>query len=441
MRKLLLICLLGSLSISCSSTPKNGKEVSVAEKPSEADAAQMEDDFLKTEVKTEEVESAEKFDDEKTAKGTDEIGSSVSADLADASREIIGGNTERAIDILSGAVDEEKGGFLAAFNLGVLREHQGQNDKAANRYFQSLQKNSGFSPALENLVRLYLKGGRVTDAQRLVDRFTADRPEVLGHRAVGLQVQLYKGAYEDVIANAKANLKKDERHVPTMIALAEANYRLGRNELAKSIIETAVALRPETSELFYLAGLVELNLGSKSGAIANFKQAIALSEHFPEAHNNLGVLFHEVRDYASAEAEFKAAIRDFPDFKEAYLNLGNAYKGGKKYKDAEMAFKRALAMDEKYPDAHFNLGILYLDSDVPGMDAIPRLQKSVESLSRYKEVVVGMKKGDPIDKYIAEAKKAIEVEKQKLEMMREAPKENEEEDEEESGDGDTEENE
>ncbi len=429
MRNLILICLLTSFSVACSGktnkpdAPVNETSVGGDGVAEGGTAPEISDDFLNKEIKTEEVESAGKFDGVKTSKGSDEIGPDVKADIADASRERTGGNVERAIEILAGAAEEEKGGFLAAYNLGILREQQGQSDKAANRYFQSLQKNSGFSPALENLVRLYLKGGRIVDAQRLVDRFTADRPEVLGHRAVGLQVLLFKGAFEDVIANAKNNLKKDERHVPTMIALAEANYRLGRNELAKSIIETAVELRPERRELFYLAGLVDLNLGSKAGAIANFKQAIALSEHFPEAHNNLGVLFHEVRDYAGAEAEFKAALRDFPTFKEAYLNLGNAYKGSKKYKEAETAFKRAISLDEKYPDAHFNLGILYLDSELPGIEAIPRLQKSIASLSRYKEVVVGRKKGDPIDKYIAEAKKAIEVEKQKLEMMRESPKE------------------
>ena len=435
MQKILVLLCLSLFAFSCSSAPVKKGEEKIIEKPTAADAEQMQDDFLKNEVVSEEAASADQFDDAETKKGSDVIGTRVSADLADASREIEGGHDDRAIDILSGAVDEEEGGFLAAFNLGVLREHQGQNDKAANRYFQSLQKNSGFSPALENLVRLYLKGDRIADAQRLVERFTNDRPDVLGHRAVGLLVQLHKGAYEDVIANAKINLTKNERHVPTMLALAEANYRLGRSELAKSVIETAVALRPERSELFYLAGLVELNLGSKSGAISNFKRAIKLNAHFPEAHNNLGVLYHEVRDYESAESEFKLAIRDFPTFKEAYLNLGNAYKGGKKYKDAELAFKRAITMDEKFQDAHFNLGVLYLDSAVPGLEVIPRLQKSIASLSRYKEVAVGLKKGDPADKYIAEAKKAIEVEKQKIEMMRESPQDGS--DEEDGDDGES----
>jgi tetratricopeptide (TPR) repeat protein len=167
---------------------------------------------------------------------------------------------------------------------------------------------------------------------------------------------------------------------------------------------------------------VELKLDKKPAAIANFRKAVELRPQFPEARNNLGLLYHEARDYEAARLQFEEAVRVFPDYKHAFLNLGSAYKGLSRFRDAELAFKRAIEIDPQFADAHFNLAILYLDSDIPGMDPIARLQKSVDTFGQYKAVNKTMAKDDPANKYLEEARKAIEIEKQKQEMMREAQK-------------------
>jgi tetratricopeptide (TPR) repeat protein len=405
----------------CSSSPQKKQDDKIAE--TETPTAQPSgpaDDFVTQDVQTEEMPSAEALE----GSGGDEaasteVSSAMASDVAQAIRKADRGKVDAAARSLSRLIDEP-GGFLAAYNLGVLRERQGLYEKAAKRYFQAVRKNPEFSPGLENLVRLYLRKGRVGDAERIARKIADQRPDNLGHRAVLLHISLYRGNYEDVIQTAKQILRKDERHVGAMFAMADANYHLGRHELAKSIIEGAIELQPERAELYYTFGLVELELEDKPAAMANFRKAIELQPQYAEAHNNLGVLYQEARDYAAAEDEFKAAIRAYPDFKEAYLNLGNAYKGQTKYKDAELAFKKAISIDPNFADAHFNLGILYLDGEVPGMDTISRLQKAIDSLNAYKGAARGqMASDDPVDKYIEEAKKSIEVERQKQEMMRE----------------------
>lgn len=422
--RLLAIGLLSaSLGFGCSSTPQKKKDQNPTEStgsstPKQAGPA---DDFVTQDVETEEMPSAESLEGSGNDEaGSTEVSSAVASDVAKAIRKADRGKPDAAARDLGRLVDESEGGFLAAYNLGVVRERQGLYEKAAKRYFQAVQKNPDFSPALENLVRLYLRKGQVNDAERIARKLADARPENLGHRAILLHIGLYRGNYEDVIQTAKQILRKDERHVGAMFAMADANYRLGRHELAKSIIEGAIELQPERAELYYTFGLIELKLENKPGAMANFRKAIELQPQYPEAHNNLGVLYQEARDYAAAEKEFKAAIRAYPDFKEAYLNLGNAYKGSTKYKDAELAFEKAISIDPNFADAHFNLGILYLDGEVPGMDVISRLQKAIDSLNAYKRAAKGkIDSDDPVDKYIEEAKKAIEVERQKQEMMRE----------------------
>lgn len=411
---LLFACL---VVVGCSGSAKKKDDGSPG---SEVVPGQPTDDFVVQDVKTEAVPEADQFQPAAGGAVATEVSSGTASDVASALKVAQRGNREKAARELAGLA-ERPDGFLAAFNLGVIRERQGAYDRAAQRYFQALQKNADFTPALENLLRLYLRKGQIGDAERLAQRFVNARPDNLGHRAALLQVGLFKGRFEDVIRDAKSLLRKDERHVGAMYAMAEANFELGRYELAKSIITGAVKLDPERADLFNTAGLIELRLDNKAGALANFQQAIKLRPSYPEAHNNLGVLYHAARDYAGAEEAFKQAIRDFPDFKEAYLNLGNAYKGGTKYKDAELAFKKTLSIDPAYPDGYFNLGVLYLDSEVPGYDPISRFQKSIEHFNQYKQAARGrLDRDDPADKYIEEAKKAIEVERQKQEMMRES---------------------
>lgn len=380
------------------------------------------DDFISKDVVTEDMPSPDALNGSAKAE-SGEVASDVANGIARAVKAAEKGDKDGAARDLEKLSDRADGGFLASFNLGVVREREGMYDKAAKAYFLSVQKNPEFTPALENLTRLYLRQGQANDAERIARRFVDARPDNLGHRAVLLQIGLFRGKYEDVIRTATQILRKDERHVGAMYAMAEANFELGRYELAKSIIGNAVELQPNRAELFYTAGLIEVELKNNPGAIVNFQKAIELRPQYPEARNNLGVLYQEARDYASAEDEFKAAIRDYPDFKEAYLNLGNAYKGATKYKDAELAFKKAIGIDPQFADAHFNLGILYMDGEVPGMDTITRYQKAIESLNAYKAAAKGkMKPDDPVDKYIGQAKKAIEVERQKQEMMRESQK-------------------
>lgn len=332
-----------------------------------------------------------------------------------------GGDMAGAASTLEGLVDEPNGGFLAAYNLGVVYESQGEYEKAAQAYYKALTKNPDLSPALKNLSRLYLRQRRVADARKIVDRYINTRPRNLGHRAVLLEVMLAQGRYEDVVRQAKELLRKEERNVDAMLAMAEANYRLGRFELSKAILERCTKIAPERGEIYYRYGLVELKRNNSSGALSNFEKAVEVQPRFPEAHNNLGVLYHEARDYDAAIEHFNAALRDWPDFKQALLNLGNAHKGKGQFRDAEVAFRKAIDVDKEYADAYFNLALLYLDSEVPGMEKIPRLQKAVDTLNSYKRVSRGkLAKDDPADKYIAEAKKAIEDEKARQELMRES---------------------
>lgn len=322
-----------------------------------------------------------------------------------------------------GLVDDDEQGHLASYNLGVLYEKQGKNDRAAEYYEQALEKNASFTSALVNLVRLYLRNGRVDAAENVANNYIEKASDVLDHRAARLEILLYREQYEDVISEAKDVLREDERNVEAMVAMARANFWLERYELAKAVLERASDLAPERPDIYFLFGLVAMENDERERAITNLEEAIELRPQYAEAHNNLGLLYYEAGDFEGAAEQFQAALDDHPEFEEARLNLGNAYKNMGKLEKAEVQFQKVVENDGDYADAYFNLGVLYLDGQVPGMKKIPRLEKAIETLKRYKQVAgADRSDDDPADKYIKSAREKIEAEKQRQQMMRQSQK-------------------
>ncbi|TXD35368.1 tetratricopeptide repeat protein [Lujinxingia vulgaris] len=348
-----------------------------------------------------------------------EVAGHVQARIDAALSRIEEGDRATAIDILTQLVEEPEGGYLAAFNLGVLYDRQGDGENAVRRYVQALQLEKDFSPALVNLVRLYIRAGQISEADAVARRMIDASPENLDHRAAQLEVTIAQGRYEDAVRGARDILRKDERHVEAMFQMARANVRLERYELGRSILTSALKLAPERADLYYLFGVIEWELENTDGAIANFEKAVELQPFFPEARNNLAVLLHEAGDYPGAIAHLQKAVEDFPEFKQAYVNLGNSLKGAAKYGEAEEAFKRAIAIDSAFADAHFNLGILYLESEVPGYEEIERYTKAIESFNAYRTAARDrLSDSDPVNAYINEANGAIEQARAREEMLR-----------------------
>jgi Flp pilus assembly protein TadD len=55
------------------------------------------------------------------------------------------------------------------------------------------------------------------------------------------------------------------------------------------------------------------------------RKAIRLRPDYPEALNNLGVVFVRGQNYAKAEEQFKTGIHVAPQFDQSYLNLARLY--------------------------------------------------------------------------------------------------------------------
>jgi Tetratricopeptide repeat/TPR repeat len=88
-------------------------------------------------------------------------------------------------------------------------------------------------------------------------------------------------------------------------------------------------------------------------------KAIAANPRQPEAYNNRGLAFYNLKLYQQAIEDFSQALRLNPQYAEALNNRGNAFYALDQYERAEADFNQSLRLKPNYSKAHLNRGLVY----------------------------------------------------------------------------------
>jgi tetratricopeptide (TPR) repeat protein len=83
----------------------------------------------------------------------------------------------------------------------------------------------------------------------------------------------------------------------------------------------------------------------------------------PEAYNNRGLAFYEMKRYQKAIQDYSRAIELNAEQEKAYNNRGNAYYALKNYQLALNDFNRSLQLRPNYSKARLNRGLAYYQLD------------------------------------------------------------------------------
>ncbi len=299
-------------------------------------------------------------------------------------------------------------------NLGVIHERRGNPKAAEDAYLEALKVEPDQEIAWDYLTRLRCRAGRVPEAEAFARRATGARPTAVGPRIALAYTLLQQAKYDAAAAEAKRALKEDERNVRAMQLLSQVYFRQGRYELAAMVLENARAIHPYDPVVLNSIGLVSLQLGSKVQAMEAFKQAVRLQPDYAEANSNYGALLNEAQDYDAAVQVLEAAVASAPNLPSARLNLGNAYRGRGELPKAVAQYEKVLQLRPDWADTYYNLAILHLDQEVPGLETIPRLQKSLGYFAQYR---AKGGKDERVEQYLKDANRGIEREQRRLERL------------------------
>lgn len=115
------------------------------------------------------------------------------------------------------------------------------------------------------------------------------------------------------------------------------------------------------AEIYYESGTEALFAQKYTEALGALLEAVKQKPNYPEAWNNLGLVYLKKNQMAKAETAFKKALAQKESYSEARNNIGLLYMNQRKSKEAEKEFKKVLedlAYDKAF-QTYFNLGLLY----------------------------------------------------------------------------------
>jgi cytochrome c-type biogenesis protein CcmH/NrfG len=198
---------------------------------------------------------------------------------------------------------------------------------------------------------------------------------------------------------AAAVLTQLRKAYPENAEVLYATYRTYADLSGEAMLDLSLAA-PDSAQMHQLLAHEETREGNTNGAIAQYRQAIAIGPHLPGVHFELAELLHTSEDPVikkEAEQEYRAALADNPRDEKAICRLADiaAQKGDAKqsYDD----YSKAVLLQPADADAKLGLAKTLLEMDEPGK-ALPLLEASVlleptNSVAHYRLATLYKKMG------------------------------------------------
>lgn len=127
----------------------------------------------------------------------------------------------------------------------------------------------------------------------------------------------------------------------------------GDNDMALESAEKGLELTPNDAELKFYHALALARTGETDDALDEFKALAKAYPDRPEIHNNIAVLHAREGNYEAARKALEAALATSNAYRTAHDNLGDIYSA-----QAAEAYNRALARDEQREPPKPDLSLL-----------------------------------------------------------------------------------
>jgi tetratricopeptide (TPR) repeat protein len=211
-------------------------------------------------------------------------------------------------------------------SAGLLHERQKEFSDAEAEYKQAMtldphSTGPESTEAAIGLTNIYMKSGRLSDAEPLLRRLAAERPGDAGiHLQLG-RVLAAEDKKDDAIAEFKTALKLSPTDADAQHELADLYASSGKNDLAEAAYRTLTGAHPND----------------------------------PDLHRGLGQALLRQKKFPEAQQEFLAALRLKRDSPDVYVDLAFAASENKNYELTVRALNGRTLLNAEMPAACFFL--------------------------------------------------------------------------------------
>ncbi len=220
----------------------------------------------------------------------------------------------------------------------------------------NLDKNPSCWLPWNNLACAYQRAGRYEEAVGAATEAVRIAPSLgtnwyaLGNAYAGLgQYERAIGFYEKGIETHPVEPERIYNN------WAAAYVHLGRDDLAVSCFDKAIAAKPKSGTYYNDRGAAYAHLGRRDLALQDYSRAIELKPRFPEAYFNRGKALADAGRLDEALSDYSRAIAlrpDSPDFAAPYNNRAVIYYEKKEYRNARADIEKFQKLGGR-PSAQF----------------------------------------------------------------------------------------
>lgn len=182
---------------------------------------------------------------------------------------------------------------------------------------------------------------------------------------------------DSISQSASEILVKNPKDVRALNALGMVYFKRGRLEAAEYLLNKALAVDANRSELYSNLGLVKMAQGEKREAIKIFRKGLELNSQDSVIGANLGSIYVKEKDYSKAELSLEIPIKKGSKDIKILNNYAIALTGTGKYDKAQDLYEKLMKENPGQRDIMLNYSILMIDHKRKfreGLDLINRLK-------------------------------------------------------------------
>jgi tetratricopeptide (TPR) repeat protein len=233
----------------------------------------------------------------------------------------------------------------------LLHERQKEFSAAEAEYKQVLMLDPHTMEAAIGLTNLYMKSGRLGEAEPLLRRLAAERPDDAGiHLQLG-RVLAAQGKKEDAITEIQTSLKLAPADSDAQRDLADLLVQSKKLPDAEQVYRDLIKAHPNDAELHQLLGEVLLKERKYPDAQQEFLATVKIKPDFGDAYGSLAIAANENQNYALTIKALEVRAKLLPETPASYFLRASALDHLRDYKQAAQYYHLFLdAANGKYPD-------------------------------------------------------------------------------------------
>jgi Flp pilus assembly protein TadD len=236
-------------------------------------------------------------------------------------------------------------------SAGLLRERRKDFSGAETEYKQVLILDPRSNEAVIGLTNLYMKSGRIAEAEPLLRQLATERPDDAGlHLQLG-RVLAAQGKKDEAITEIQNALKLSPSDSEAQRDLADLLKESGKLPDAENTYRDLVKSSPNDAELHHSLGEILLKQHNFSEAEQEFRTAVRLKPDFGAAYGSLAIAADENKNYPLAIKALEVRDKLLPPTTVGYFMRATAYDHLHDFKQASVYYHLFLdAAKGQYPD-------------------------------------------------------------------------------------------